>query len=136
MLMWLAQWLQGLSPDLGFLRVFQYLTLRAVLGDMGEVGDQGPQFHAEAGTHARELGIEHLYALGAQAAHAVAAFAGARHFNDMASLQAAVREALPAMGSVLVKGSRFMKMEQVVEAIAATAEQTAAAQEAGHGTTR
>ena len=32
MLMWLAQWLQGLSPDLGFLRVFQYLTLRAVLG--------------------------------------------------------------------------------------------------------
>ena len=29
MLMWLAQWLQGLSPDLGFLRVFQYLTLRA-----------------------------------------------------------------------------------------------------------
>jgi len=34
MLMWLAQWLQGLSPDLGFLRVFQYLTLRAVLGAM------------------------------------------------------------------------------------------------------
>ena len=32
MLMWIAQWLQGLSPDLGFLRVFQYLTLRAVLG--------------------------------------------------------------------------------------------------------
>jgi len=32
MLMWLAQWLQGLSPELGFLRVFQYLTLRAVLG--------------------------------------------------------------------------------------------------------
>src|SRR5574343_645836 len=34
MLMWLAQWLQGLSPELGFLRVFQYLTLRAVLGVM------------------------------------------------------------------------------------------------------
>ncbi|HAU56194.1 MAG TPA: phospho-N-acetylmuramoyl-pentapeptide-transferase [Comamonadaceae bacterium] len=34
MLMWLAQWLQGLSPDLGFLRVFQYLTLRAVMGAM------------------------------------------------------------------------------------------------------
>ena len=34
MLMWLAQWLQGLSPDLGFLRVFQYLTLRAVLAAM------------------------------------------------------------------------------------------------------
>ena len=34
MLMWLAQWLQGLSPEFGFLRVFQYLTLRAVLGAM------------------------------------------------------------------------------------------------------
>ena len=107
-----------------------------VLGDMGEVGDQGPEFHAEAGAHAQVRGIEQLYALGAQSAHAVAAFGGARHFNDMASLQAAVREALPAVGSVLVKGSRFMKMEQVVEAIAATAEQPAAAQEASHGTTR
>ena len=107
-----------------------------VLGDMGEVGDQGPQFHAEAGTHARARGIEHLYALGVQAAHAVAAFGSARHFDNMASLQAAVRETLPAVGSVLVKGSRFMKMEQVVEAIAATAQQPAAAQEASHGTTR
>ena len=41
----------------------------------------------------------------------------------MASLQAAVLEALPQVGSVLVKGSRFMKMEQVVEAMAATATQ-------------
>ena len=31
MLLSLAQWLQTLSPDLGFLRVFQYLTLRAVM---------------------------------------------------------------------------------------------------------
>jgi UDP-N-acetylmuramoyl-tripeptide--D-alanyl-D-alanine ligase len=107
-----------------------------VLGDMGEVGDQGPQFHAEAGAHAQARGIEHLYALGVQSAYAVAAFGGARHFDNMASLQAAVREALPTVGSVLVKGSRFMKMEQVVEAMAATAQQPAAAQEASHGTTR
>jgi phospho-N-acetylmuramoyl-pentapeptide-transferase len=32
MLINLAQWLQGLSPDLGFFRVFQYLTFRAVMG--------------------------------------------------------------------------------------------------------
>ena len=88
-----------------------------VLGDMGEVGAQGPQFHAEAGQHAQACGIEQLFALGAQCAHAAAAFAGARHFDNMAQLQAAVREALPTVGSVLVKGSRFMKMEQVLEAI-------------------
>ena len=94
-----------------------------VMGDMGEVGDQGPQFHAEAGAHARAAGIAHLYALGVQSANAAQAFGAARHFDNMASLQAAVLEALPQVGSVLVKGSRFMKMEQVVEAMAANAEQ-------------
>ncbi len=34
MLIGLAQWLQGLSPELGFLRVFQYLTFRAVMAAM------------------------------------------------------------------------------------------------------
>ena len=34
MLLMLFQWLQGLSPEFGFLRVFQYLTLRAVLAAM------------------------------------------------------------------------------------------------------
>ena len=97
-----------------------------VLGDMGEVGDQGPQFHAEAGAHARAAGIPLLFALGAQSVHAATAYGGARHFNDMSALLVAVRDALSTVGSVLVKGSRFMKMEQVVEAIAATA--TAAAQ--------
>ncbi|UHJ66549.1 UDP-N-acetylmuramoyl-tripeptide--D-alanyl-D-alanine ligase [Melaminivora jejuensis] len=90
-----------------------------VLGDMGEVGEQGPQFHAEAGAYARAAGIEHLYTLGALSTHtAQAGGPGARHFDDnMAALTTAVRAALPKLGSVLVKGSRFMKMEQVVQAI-------------------
>ena len=93
-----------------------------VMGDMGEVGDQGPQFHAEAGALAREAGIPTMFTLGAQSVHAVSVYGdGARHFNDMSALQDAVRNALPAVGSVLVKGSRFMKMEQVVEAISASA---------------
>ncbi len=106
-----------------------------VLGDMGEVGDQGPQFHAEAGAHARARGIERLYALGTLSRHTAQAFGSATHFDDMASLLAAVHKALPEVGSVLVKGSRFMKMEQVVEALAPTAQAAAAAQEVGHGTT-
>ncbi|RYF26135.1 MAG: UDP-N-acetylmuramoyl-tripeptide--D-alanyl-D-alanine ligase [Comamonadaceae bacterium] len=96
-----------------------------VVGDMGEVGDQGPQFHAEAGTHAQERGIAQLFALGALSTHAAQAYGPvARHFNDMASLQAAVQQALPRVGSVLVKGSRFMKMEQVVQALEAGTQQT------------
>lgn len=99
-----------------------------VLGDMGEVGNEGPRFHSEAGEHARRSGIDLLFALGAQSTHAAEAFGpAAMHFDDMASLQAAVRKALPAVGSVLVKGSRFMKMEQVVQALeAGTEEQTGA----------
>ena len=51
----------------------------------------------------------------------------------MASLQAAVRKALPQVGSVLVKGSRFMKMEQVVEAMVATAQEQQQPAAAGAG---
>jgi len=89
----------------------------AVLGDMGEVGDQGPQFHREVGDHARECGIERLLTLGAQSAAM-----GGTHFENIESLQAAVLAELPRAGSVLVKGSRFMKMERVVDAIAAAGE--------------
>jgi UDP-N-acetylmuramoyl-tripeptide--D-alanyl-D-alanine ligase len=87
-----------------------------VLGDMGEVGDQGPQFHAEVGAYARERGIERLLTLGAQSQAM-----GGEHFDDLQALQGAVRAALPTVASVLVKGSRFMRMERVLEGIAAHA---------------
>jgi UDP-N-acetylmuramoyl-tripeptide--D-alanyl-D-alanine ligase len=94
-----------------------------VLGDMGEVGDNGPQFHAEAGALAQQAGIAHFFALGDQSAFAASAFgSGAQHFDSMAALQQAVCAVLPKVGSVLVKGSRFMKMEQVVQSIEACAD--------------
>ena len=93
-----------------------------VMGDMGEVGDQGPQFHTEAGSHARAAGIEQLFTLGAQSADASAAFgSAAQHFDNMAALQTAVQAQLPSVGSVLVKGSRFMKMEQVLDVMTGSA---------------
>ena len=90
-----------------------------VLGDMGEVGDQGPAFHAEVGAYARERGIERLLAHGPQAIHAAMAFGGGRHFDDMAALTDAVRTHLPQCASIAVKGSRFMRMERVVDALSA-----------------
>ena len=94
-----------------------------VLGDMGEVGDQGPQFHAEAGQLARTLGIEALFTLGELSVAASESFGAGRHFADSPAIQAAVLAQLPVVGSVLVKGSRFMKMERVVEAMTAPAPQ-------------
>jgi UDP-N-acetylmuramoyl-tripeptide--D-alanyl-D-alanine ligase len=83
-----------------------------VLGDMGEVGTQGPQFHAEVGDYARERGIDKVFTLGEQAAGLQG-----RHFGSIEALNAAVLGELGNAHSILVKGSRFMKMERVVEAI-------------------
>ncbi|MBL0093129.1 MAG: UDP-N-acetylmuramoyl-tripeptide--D-alanyl-D-alanine ligase [Piscinibacter sp.] len=87
-----------------------------VLGDMGEVGDQGPAFHTEVGAYAKQRGIEHFWAAGALCRHAAQAFAGARHFEDAPALIAALGQA-PQAAAIVVKGSRFMKMERVVAAL-------------------
>ncbi|MFT3779409.1 MAG: UDP-N-acetylmuramoyl-tripeptide--D-alanyl-D-alanine ligase [Ottowia sp.] len=99
-----------------------------VLGDMGEVGDQGPAFHAEVGAYARERGIERLLAHGPLAIHAAMAFGGGRHFEDIGALTDAVRTNLAQCASIAVKGSRFMAMERVVDALtrAAASEQEGA----------
>jgi UDP-N-acetylmuramoyl-tripeptide--D-alanyl-D-alanine ligase len=89
-----------------------------VLGDMGEVGQQGPQFHAEVGAYAHAQGIETLFTLGDLAAGAAQAFATGQHFKHIDALNAAVLNGLPTHQSVLVKGSRFMQMERVVQALA------------------
>ena len=89
-----------------------------VLGDMGEVGTQGPEFHQEVGIYAAQMGIDHVLCLGDLAAHtATACGANAQHMKDIDALNERVIQLLPQLGSVLVKGSRFMKMERVIEAI-------------------
>jgi UDP-N-acetylmuramoyl-tripeptide--D-alanyl-D-alanine ligase len=96
-----------------------------VLGDMGELGNDAAQFHREIGIAARELGIEHLYALGAMSANAVSEFGeGAQHFADVEVLKKSLEQELDAQTTVLVKGSRFMKMERVVQACALQQEET------------
>jgi UDP-N-acetylmuramoyl-tripeptide--D-alanyl-D-alanine ligase len=87
-----------------------------VLGDMGEVGDQGPAFHAEVGRHAQAQGIETVWCAGELMGHA-AAGTGARHFATVEALLAALPGEAPPFASALVKGSRFMKMERVVQAL-------------------
>jgi len=104
-----------------------------VLGDMGEVGDQGPAFHEEVGAYAAEQGISKLFALGEQCKFAVHGFntsqkseaaIGATHFTTLDQLLEELNVALAHQGSnkqmhldILVKGSRFMRMERVVQAL-------------------
>ena len=89
-----------------------------VLGDMGEVGMQGPEFHQEVGAYAAHQGIEHVLCLGDLATYTASACGShAQHMSDIDSLNQGVMQHLPQVGSVLVKGSRFMRMERVIDAI-------------------
>lgn len=95
-------------------------TRLLVVGDMGELGERAQALHAELGRHAREAGIERLLTLGEQAAETARAFgSGARHFDRVEDVVAEVERALAPNLTMLVKGSRFMKMERVVKAIVA-----------------
>jgi len=89
-----------------------------LLGDMGEVGERGVEFHDEIGRYARERGIDRLLAVGELSCACVAAFGGgARHFATVEDLISAAQGELRPRTTLLVKGSRFMRMERVVAAL-------------------
>ena len=89
-----------------------------VMGDMGEVGECAAQMHDEIGGYAKSAGVDHLFALGEKTLAAVRNFAqGAQHFESVEKLVAALKPLMNQETTVLVKGSRFMRMERVVEAI-------------------
>lgn len=91
-----------------------------VLGEMGEVGTEGPAFHREIGLYAKQAGIETLYAVGQLTREAVHAFGeGAEHFATTDDIVARLEKLLTKRPCVLIKGSRFMHMERVVEQLEA-----------------
>lgn len=110
-----------------------------VMGDMGEVGEEGPAFHREVGAYAAERGIDALFALGAASRDAVNAFnaqaskqTGA-HFEDAAGLIDALEHAgYGEHATYLAKGSRFMKMERVVDALTSPHQPAAGQAPAAH----
>ncbi len=91
-----------------------------VLGDMGELGDEAEALHAAMGEQARRAGLTRLFALGPLAAAAARRFgAGGESFADMDALLESLRDVLHGGVTVLVKGSRAMRMERVIEALRA-----------------
>jgi UDP-N-acetylmuramoyl-tripeptide--D-alanyl-D-alanine ligase len=91
-----------------------------VFGDMGEVGESSARAHAEVGAYAKSMGVGFLYTLGAMSENAASNFGvEARHFSSVEALVEALAPSLDVGDTVLVKGSRFMRMERVADALAA-----------------
>jgi UDP-N-acetylmuramoyl-tripeptide--D-alanyl-D-alanine ligase len=97
---------------------------------MGEVGTQGPAFHEELGLYAARSGVENLLTLGELSRLTTDAYlrikqdGQAKHYSELAELnqdlQAGISKCAAAQTApitVLVKGSRFMRMERLVEAL-------------------
>jgi len=100
----------------------QQSTQIFVMGDMAELGDDAPQMHAEIGAYARQKGIAQLFSFGEFSKLASTSFNGglgknAQHFDSLEALLDALRRGMRKDVTVLVKGSRFMKMERVVNQI-------------------
>lgn len=88
------------------------------MGDMGEAGAAAGQFHDEIGGYAKSHGIDRLFCLGELSAAAAANFGeGGRHFQRAEDLVKTLLGELGPQTTVLVKGSRFMRMERVVDEI-------------------
>jgi len=94
----------------------------AVLGDMLELGDAAPVLHEEAGAYAAREGVAHLVARGAFAESIVrganrAGLAAAHAIQDPAEIASEIKRVARPGDVVLVKGSRGMRMERVIEAL-------------------
>ena len=96
-----------------------------VLGDMGELGETAVELHRVAGERARTAGITRLYSLGELAREAAIGFGGKDNaFDDLEDLLAALHGKLSGPLHILVKGSRRMRMERVVDALEAQLQNT------------
>ena len=93
----------------------------AVLGDMAELGSESITLHSDVASYARELGIEYLFTVGNQWQQALCTNTYATHFENKDALLAALLPHVKNNATILVKGSRSMKMETVVKALLASA---------------
>ena len=87
-----------------------------VMGDMGELGTQAADFHAEIGKYAQDKGIEYALFTGELSQNAADAVGeNGKWFDNKNALTEYLKSLITPQTTVLIKGSRFMKMEEVVK---------------------
>ena len=98
--------------------ISQHLSTIFVMGDMAELGESAPQMHVEIGAYAKQKGIGQFFTFGDLSVKASDAYGvNAQHFSSIESLVESLKKQMKQGVSVLVKGSRFMKMERLVDEI-------------------
>jgi UDP-N-acetylmuramoyl-tripeptide--D-alanyl-D-alanine ligase len=97
-----------------------------IMGDFGELGADSAEVHADMGRRARAAGVERLFAVGALAGEAAAAFgAGGTAFATQNALLGALTTELEPEDVALVKGSRLARMDRIADALCAGSETVA-----------
>lgn len=96
-----------------------------VMGDMVEMGEDAEKLHHEMGLQAKSLGIDKMFGVGPMTALAIQAFGqNAMHFSDKSLLIQALNLEVSSDTTILIKGSRFMRMEEVVFALTTDCQET------------
>jgi len=96
-----------------------------VMGDMVEMGEDAEKLHHEMGLQAKSLGIDKMFGVGPMTALAIQAFGqNAMHFSDKSLLIQALNSEISSDTTILIKGSRFMRMEEVVFALTTNCQET------------
>lgn len=86
-----------------------------ILGDMKELGKNETELHSEIGKKAHDAGIDYLFTFGELTRAATQAFGkNASHFTDREELLTQVRPLIKENVTILIKGSRSMRMEKIV----------------------
>ncbi|EGL56123.1 UDP-N-acetylmuramyl pentapeptide synthase [Methylophaga aminisulfidivorans MP] len=94
-----------------------------VLGDFGELGDEADAIHQTMGLQAKSAGVTTLFTVGEKSQLSAAAFGdNAIHFEDVQTLQQLLQNTLTADVTCLIKGSRFMQLDKLADALVAEAQ--------------
>ena len=94
-----------------------------VLGDFGELGTDSKQVHYQLGKVAKDAAIDRLWTVGEQSQLACDGFGGgAEHFTDVMELQRRLESELTKGVICLIKGSRFMQLDKLADALAVAGE--------------
>ncbi len=87
-----------------------------VLGDMAELGEESVKLHSVIGNYAKEKNISHLLTIGNDSKYASSAHNSEdKHFDSINSLSDYMQKNWNSLGTILVKGSRSMKLENLIE---------------------